>query len=75
MALNFMFKCFCSHENGDHLHKHLPSRQKSEKCTPIVLKCLLTAELLENIWLEVMAYIRHDLKPNIFPSGPTYLSQ
>ena len=45
------------------------------------IMCLLT-ELgragRENIWLEVMPYgpsvarsVRHDRKPNIFPSGPT----
>ena len=55
-------------------------KKKKEKHGGHIIKCLLT-ELgragRENIWPEVMAHgprcarsVRHDLGPNIFPSGP-----
>ena len=55
-------------------------KKEKEKSGGHMIKCLLT-ELSragrENIWPEVMAYgpsaarsVRHDLGPNIFPSGP-----
>ena len=52
-------------------------KKKKEKRGGHMIKCLLT-ELgragRENIWPEVMAHgarsVRHDLGPNIFPSGP-----
>ena len=55
-------------------------RKKREKRGGHMIKCLLT-ELgragRENIWPSVMAHgprcarsVRHDLGPNIFPSGP-----
>ena len=55
-------------------------RKKKEKRGGHMIKCLLT-ELgragQENIWPSVMAHgpgcarsVRHDLEPNIFPSGP-----
>ena len=55
-------------------------KKKKEKRGGHMIKCLLT-ELgragQENIWPSVMAHgprcarsVRHDLGPNIFPSGP-----
>ena len=55
-------------------------KKKKEKRGGHMIKCLLT-ELgragRENIWPSVMAHgprcarsVRHDLGPNIFPSGP-----
>ena len=55
-------------------------KKKKEKRCGHMIKCLLT-ELgragWENIWPSVMAHgprcarsVRHDLGPNIFPSGP-----
>ena len=55
-------------------------KKKKEKRGGHMIKCLLT-ELgragRENIWHSVMAHgprsarsVRHDLGPNIFPSGP-----
>ena len=56
-------------------------KKKKEKRCGHMMKCLLT-ELgragWENIWPSVMAHVRprcarsvrHDLGPNIFPSGP-----
>ena len=57
-----------------------PSPKKKEKRGGHIIKCLLT-ELgqtgRENIWHSVMVHgprcarsVRHDLGPNIFPSGP-----
>ena len=58
----------------------LKKKKRKEKRSGHVMKCLLT-ELgragRENIWPSVMAHgprcarsVRHDLGPNIFPSGP-----
>ena len=60
--------------------KKKKKKRKKEKRVSHIIKCLLT-ELgrarRENIWHSVMAHrpryarsIRHDLRPNIFPSGP-----
>ena len=59
---------------------YFPKKKKKEKRGGHMIKCLLT-ELgragRENIWPSVMAHgprcarsVRHDLGPNIFPSGP-----
>ena len=59
---------------------YFPEKKKKEKRGGHMIKCLLT-ELgragRENIWPSVMAHgprcarsVRHDLEPNIFPSGP-----
>ena len=51
----------------------MKDKRLKEKTERHMIKCLLT-ELgrarRENIWLLVMAYVRHDLEPNTFPSGP-----
>ena len=60
--------------------KKRKKKRKKEKRGGHIIKCLLT-ELgragRENIWPSVMAHgprcarsVRHDLGPNIFPSGP-----
>ena len=59
---------------------YFPKKKKMEKRGGHMIKCLLT-ELgragRENIWPSVMAHgprcarsVRHDLGPNIYPSGP-----
>ena len=67
------------HSEFDYLKKK-KNRKKKEKRGGHVIKCLFT-ELgwagTENIWHSVMVHgpcctrsVRHDLGPNIFPSGP-----
>ena len=59
---------------------YFPKKKKKEKRGGHMIKCLLT-ELgragRENIWPSVISHgprcarsVRHDLGPNIFPSGP-----
>ena len=55
-------------------------KKRKEKRGGHMIKCLLTElglAVRENIWPSVMAHgprcawsVRHDLGPNIFPSGP-----
>ena len=65
---------------SEHSEFFYPKKKKKEKRGGHMIKCLLT-ELgragRENIWPLVMAHgprcarsVRHDLGPNIFPSGP-----
>ena len=67
-------------EHSDSEFYFLKKKKKMEKRGGHMIKCLLT-ELgragRENIWPSVMAHgpsaarsVRHDLGPNIFPSGP-----
>ena len=61
------------HFELDYPKKKNENKKRKEKRGGQVIKCLLT-ELgragQEIIWHSVMAHGRHDLGPNIFPSGP-----
>ena len=58
----------------------VPPKNENEKKSRHMIKCLLTERGRagrENIWLSVRTHgprcprsLRHDLEPNIFPSGP-----
>ena len=71
---------FCYPKKQKKKKKKKKKKREKEKRGGHIIKCLLT-ELgragRENIWPSVMAHgprcarsVRHDLGPNIFPSGP-----